>query len=707
MSHSTRRFRLVASAGMMGMAIVLWAVCFYLPYGWYEQAVFSAYKQDPKGWDLVIRESLFSLLVTVGNQLVYFGCDTASKWVGFRTTDSELRMYMCFYTAAILINMSVDLLVLHWTTNQIESLAFDEVVSAYMGKRLFWYNFPGCFLLPFCAEPLFAVAIPMHLIRKVVATRPVAQDDADKALAPKPMDLGRYADILLNMIQAVISLFFASQYVMHTLLGLLSGQVFIFWWDHFRVLRQVQGFHYSSNATDNFAQKCTAVLCAFLAAAVANRWRWTLDEEKVLEEEQYGWHLVLMSGLTHFFVHTFLLESVVPLLSTPRTKKVTLKPYKDVAQERPVNHFNANAVHCMRSQFLHGHSPPCTFYVQGKEHLLEVNPELGQFYKARRWNLRARSPTVIELFGVQKKRTPGAKLAKRHSGSSYVPVQRMWKLNSDILDNLEGQFRTSQRTLMTFDSWRRRMFYVKRRRDVSWALVLFSQKTGQLELSCELASVNGVATIEDLPEITMIDDAKVLERVNVINQQYEREVSRGKWAADYVETGFPEVLYPFLVRWTDAEEDCEKSAVFACESSTNRFLVIGLLNERIQGSLSGHVGLESTSSLPSASDSVDSTSSVESAFRSVHFNGQPPRISQASAGGLPFLSLFSGRDMPSSWRESTPGFMSTTSSPSSSSSSSPKPSFASFFDLSAAERGTVRTARSPPSPSSVELENVF
>ena len=45
--------------------------------------------------------------------------------------------------------------------------------------------------------------------------------------------------------------------------------------------RQVQGFHYSSNATDNFAQKCTAVLCAFLAAAVANRWRWTLDEEKV------------------------------------------------------------------------------------------------------------------------------------------------------------------------------------------------------------------------------------------------------------------------------------------------------------------------------------------------------------------------------------------------------------------------------------------
>ena len=111
--------------------------------------------------------------------------------------------------------------------------------------------------------------------------------------------------------------------------------------------------------------------------------------------------------------------------------------------------------------------------------------------------IRARSPTVIELFGVQKKRTPGAKLAKRHSGSSYVPVQRMWKLNSDILDNLEGQFRTSQRTLMTFDSWRRRMFYVKRRRDVSWALVLFSQKTGQLELSCELASVNGVATIED------------------------------------------------------------------------------------------------------------------------------------------------------------------------------------------------------------------
>ena len=32
--------------------------------------------------------------------------------------------------------------------------------------------------------------------------------------------------------------------------------------------------------------------------------------------------------------------------------------------------------------------------------------------------------------------------------------------------------------------------------------------------------------LEDLPEITMIDDAKVLERVNVINQQYEREVGR-------------------------------------------------------------------------------------------------------------------------------------------------------------------------------------
>lgn len=89
-----------------------------------------------------------------------------------------------------------------------------------------------------------------------------------------------------------------------------------------------------------------------------------------------------LAFFAHCVVHILLLIYAVPLFGlrdqpdpSPNTT------FKDVAQQNACSWFNCNPVNCLRSELIYEHKVPCAFWVSGREHLLELNEEIGCFFK--------------------------------------------------------------------------------------------------------------------------------------------------------------------------------------------------------------------------------------------------------------------------------------------------------------------------------------
>ena len=54
--------------------------------------------------------------------------------------------------------------------------------------------------------------------------------------------------------------------------------------------------------------------------------------------------------------------------------------YQDCSKRIACSWFSANPVYCLRSQYIYQHSPPCLFCIPGKEHLIEVNEDIGLYF---------------------------------------------------------------------------------------------------------------------------------------------------------------------------------------------------------------------------------------------------------------------------------------------------------------------------------------
>ena len=54
--------------------------------------------------------------------------------------------------------------------------------------------------------------------------------------------------------------------------------------------------------------------------------------------------------------------------------------YQDCSKRIACSWFSANPVYCLRSQYIYKHSPPCLFCIPGKEHLIEVNEDIGLYF---------------------------------------------------------------------------------------------------------------------------------------------------------------------------------------------------------------------------------------------------------------------------------------------------------------------------------------
>eukprot|EP00403_Amphidinium_massartii_P024043 CAMPEP_0178407280 /NCGR_PEP_ID=MMETSP0689_2-20121128/19348_1 /TAXON_ID=160604 /ORGANISM="Amphidinium massartii, Strain CS-259" /LENGTH=1099 /DNA_ID=CAMNT_0020028351 /DNA_START=89 /DNA_END=3388 /DNA_ORIENTATION=+ len=386
-------------AGIVGIFClsVVWGVCFYLPYGYYEAYTYALVGKPPG----MVNEVSFTALVVAGNQMVYVLSEWISGWVGFSNTDAQQVLYVIFYTFAILLNAVVDMFIVGYTAYLSmkwqgvrtddgiplsELGGFEDIFRSYpmmkvCGQMVFEYNVMSCFIAPFLAEAVFTIALPYYVSERFIKTRRhLTQQDAEEIMSPMKMDLCRYADIIVNMCLATLSFFLASGWIAWNLAGLCVGNFIIMILDHYRTLRQVKGFFFSTNIIDEAAQALLCVPCALLAACVAFQAHLPPSPDEPEVEGRLGTFTVCLGTFVfHIAFHLLALWGVVPRI-IPKVKKAASRKYADAAQHFPANWFSTNPIHCLRSKYIYKHDPPCIFCVRGKEKYIERNESIGLYF---------------------------------------------------------------------------------------------------------------------------------------------------------------------------------------------------------------------------------------------------------------------------------------------------------------------------------------
>jgi len=295
------------------------------------------------------------------------------------------------------VNLMFDLCVTFYTTlvtmqnmqahtfddKSLSELSMFELFVSYpmqkaLGHQLFCYAFPSCFLIPFVLEPIFAIYLPTHISKLIVRSNADFYGySAEQALEFFcPMDLSRYADVLLNVCIAVTILLFPGGFVLQTFGILCASHIYVYAYDHFRVLREVPGLNLGSDCVDRAVNMMMAFPCCILLA-------WLIFKIHCLPGyEHVSTSRVLfetaIACTIHSILHIYCLLYVVPRYG--HTHQRTESSYSEAARKLPCSWFNANAVHCLRSKYIHDNKPALVPYVRGKEHLQVTNHSIGAYF---------------------------------------------------------------------------------------------------------------------------------------------------------------------------------------------------------------------------------------------------------------------------------------------------------------------------------------
>lgn len=249
-----------------------------------------------------------------------------------------------------------------------------------LGWELFLFAFPACFILPFILEPIFTIWLPYWLGWGLVRSRKDLNSTmSEKCLGfTQPIELARYADLILNVMLCCIILFFPSGYILLLFSALLVSHLYIYWLDHWKTLRAVRNCYFSSQNMDVSASAFMSVPMGLLLCAIIFKFHC------IPGGVELGVHIIsaycAVAFVAHVTVHVFFVLKIVPKLGKRGHIRSTLQ-YPESAKIHACNWFTANPVHCLRSQYLYKHSPPCCFFVEGKENLIRANPDIGVYYQ--------------------------------------------------------------------------------------------------------------------------------------------------------------------------------------------------------------------------------------------------------------------------------------------------------------------------------------
>lgn len=94
---------------------------------------------------------------------------------------------------------------------------FSDTFESYAMQRtlannLYAYAFPATFLIPFLIEPIATIYAPYKMMLAIVRTQPSMKGFmAERLLGSLVFDLSRYADLMLDVMIAVLIFFFPGQ----------------------------------------------------------------------------------------------------------------------------------------------------------------------------------------------------------------------------------------------------------------------------------------------------------------------------------------------------------------------------------------------------------------------------------------------------------------------------------------------------------------
>jgi hypothetical protein len=380
-------------------ALVVWCCCFYLPYAYSVMRADYAHGTDPN----LFTRTMFGFIVVAGNALMYVVCAEVSDRIGFKTRSEREVCYMLLYCFACVFNVLLDLtcsyLMAYKTmvgmgmkTHNGEPLSevqsFSRRFETYamqksLGGLLLDYSFPSTFLIPFLIEPLVVIYFPYKVMSLIVRTHPaIIGATADAYLASSPMDLSRYADVLLNLMLASLIFFFPGGYVLYMFVGLIVSHLFIYAYDRYRVLRCIPECDFATFDVEWWAQWLLCIPCGILLSCAVFK--------ATCKDTDDCWHnrtavveRCFMLFLLHIAVHTLCMVYVVPILGakTKAEQKRHDKDYKMCSRQMPCSFFSANPIHCLRSQYIYDHHPPFRYYIPGKDHMMEKNEDIHQYYE--------------------------------------------------------------------------------------------------------------------------------------------------------------------------------------------------------------------------------------------------------------------------------------------------------------------------------------
>merc|ERR1719395_17897 len=156
-----------------------------------------------------------------------------------------------------MINVFLDMVVTYYTalkvmvgldfrTDHGERLAeidvFTEQFETYamqrsLGENTYQYAWPSTFFLCFVLEPFVTIFFPYQIGKLVIRThREIRGTCAEAYLMAFEFDLGRYADILLNVFLGILIFYFPGGYTWSLFFGMFISHIVIYLFDHWRVL---------------------------------------------------------------------------------------------------------------------------------------------------------------------------------------------------------------------------------------------------------------------------------------------------------------------------------------------------------------------------------------------------------------------------------------------------------------------------------------
>jgi len=392
----SRNTKMVIGAFFVMLSLALWCICFYLPYAYYVTAFTYANGSEPS----FAANMAFTMLVVAGNQAMYFVCDLVTRWADFAFEDEREFWYNVYYLIACVTNVVADMIItgvlsykemigigVHTADGRLlENIdSYQQILESYpmqktLGRMLFAYCFPGTFLTPFLLEPLLAVFTPYYLGRWLVRSHPECKErQAELAMSIfMPMDLGRYSDLLLNMCLASLIFFLPGGFIMPMFLSMGLSHIFIYLYDHWRVLRAVPAYCFSRTTVDSFGTGWMSLPTAITASCC------------VFKGYHHYWPdlsgfrlgcVMLWAFSLSILVHVYILKKIYKMKPTHVPSEM---PYAECAKYTPKTFFSANPVHCLRSKYIWGQEPPQVYYMHGKEHLQRINEDIGSYFENKK-----------------------------------------------------------------------------------------------------------------------------------------------------------------------------------------------------------------------------------------------------------------------------------------------------------------------------------